>query len=342
MNTFRKKYSHEDFISKLIGVKDPNIEIVGNYEHSQIPLEVHCKNCKRNFLMHPASLIKGKGCKVCKIDKYRKEIKEVNRQNKIEKQKRGLYKQAQCFFPPKPLKHFLDGLHLHHIIPKFMGGDDSPENLVLLQPIDHAIHHLVRYRMYKRKGDLYAYQILMSSFSDGINPFDLSGDNNPMKDPAVKAKHAESMKSRVIVYKTGDAHHKHWKDKKLSPEHIQNISKGGQGKRKPESMKEALRARTGKKHHLSQPVIANDIEYESVTACAIAFGVTNKTIKNWLDGKGPKGLTISRSELANERRKTKKSTQNSESQIALAIRNKDPEFIAKRSAGRKGKANTKI
>lgn len=342
MGTFLKKSTHEEFLSKLIRVKDPNITIVGKYQHSQIRLEVHCAECNSIFLMHPLSLLKGKGCKVCKIKKYREDVKSTNKAIKIEKQKLGQYKQAQCFFPPKPLKHFLDGLHSHHIIPKFMGGDDSLENLVLLQPIDHAIHHLVRYKMYKRKGDLYAYQILMSGFSDGVNQFNLSGNNNPMKDPTVKAKHAESMKTRVIVYKTGDAHPKHWKGKKFSLEHVQNISKGGLGKSKPESMKETLRAGTGGKHHLCQSVLANGVFYESVTSCANAFGVTKKTIKNWLDGKAPKGLMISRSEIADQRRAALKPSVKTEAQIALAERNRDPEFIAKRSAGRRGKGNTRL
>ena len=42
----------------------------------------------------------------------------------------------------------LKGFHKHHIIPKYMGGSDDPANLVTLHPIDHAIAHLVRYKMF--------------------------------------------------------------------------------------------------------------------------------------------------------------------------------------------------
>jgi len=42
----------------------------------------------------------------------------------------------------------IKGFHKHHIIPKYMGGSDAPENLVTLHPIDHAIAHLVRYKMF--------------------------------------------------------------------------------------------------------------------------------------------------------------------------------------------------
>jgi len=50
----------------------------------------------------------------------------------------------------------LKGFHKHHIIPKYKGGSDSPENLVLLHPIDHAIAHLVRYKMYGNVRDKWA------------------------------------------------------------------------------------------------------------------------------------------------------------------------------------------
>lgn len=52
--------------------------------------------------------------------------------------------------------NLLKGFHKHHIIPKYKGGSDSPENLVLLHPIDHAIAHLVRYKMYGNVRDKWA------------------------------------------------------------------------------------------------------------------------------------------------------------------------------------------
>lgn len=50
----------------------------------------------------------------------------------------------------------LQGFHKHHIIPRYLGGSDAPENLVLLHPIDHAIAHQVRYRMFGNIRDLWA------------------------------------------------------------------------------------------------------------------------------------------------------------------------------------------
>jgi hypothetical protein len=54
------------------------------------------------------------------------------------------------------MKGLLAGFHKHHVKPKYMGGDDSPENLVVLHPIDHAIVHLVRYKMYGDVRDKWA------------------------------------------------------------------------------------------------------------------------------------------------------------------------------------------
>ena len=48
------------------------------------------------------------------------------------------------------------GFHKHHIKPKHAGGSDAPENLVLLHPIDHAIAHLVRYKMFGDVRDRWA------------------------------------------------------------------------------------------------------------------------------------------------------------------------------------------
>lgn len=60
----------------------------------------------------------------------------------------------------------LSGLHRHHVVPRYMGGDNSPSNLILLEPIDHAIAHLIRYKIYKNPADAWAYNRLVSSFDE--------------------------------------------------------------------------------------------------------------------------------------------------------------------------------
>ena len=57
----------------------------------------------------------------------------------------------------------LTGFHRHHILPRHAGGSDDPDNLVLLHPIDHAIYHLVRYRMVGDYRDLCAAKLLFNN-----------------------------------------------------------------------------------------------------------------------------------------------------------------------------------
>lgn len=48
-------------------------------------------------------------------------------------------------------------LELHHILPKFAGGTNAKENLILLSVEDHTKAHYLRYEQYGEKGDRLAY-----------------------------------------------------------------------------------------------------------------------------------------------------------------------------------------
>jgi hypothetical protein len=61
----------------------------------------------------------------------------------------------------------LEGFHKHHILPRHLGGDDAPSNLVLLHPYDHAIAHYVRWKMFKTDGDAWAFNRLKKWLDDG-------------------------------------------------------------------------------------------------------------------------------------------------------------------------------
>lgn len=56
--------------------------------------------------------------------------------------------------------------HKHHIIPKHAGGTDDPSNIVELTVEDHAIAHLVRWKMYGQMGDFDAYRILSANVNN--------------------------------------------------------------------------------------------------------------------------------------------------------------------------------
>lgn len=56
--------------------------------------------------------------------------------------------------------------HLHHIIPKHMGGTDDPSNLVELTVYEHAQIHKYLYEQYGKTEDLCAYYMLSGKNQD--------------------------------------------------------------------------------------------------------------------------------------------------------------------------------
>lgn len=57
--------------------------------------------------------------------------------------------------------------HNHHIIPRYEGGSDEPENLVTLTPIQHSMWHWAEYQ---RKGDYRDYCAHKMILGDVHNP----------------------------------------------------------------------------------------------------------------------------------------------------------------------------
>ncbi len=55
---------------------------------------------------------------------------------------------------------------VHHIIPRYEGGSDDPENLVRLTYNDHAIAHYIRWLMFGKPGDKVAYQVMIGQSID--------------------------------------------------------------------------------------------------------------------------------------------------------------------------------
>lgn len=51
-------------------------------------------------------------------------------------------------------------LHKHHIVPKHMGGTDDPENIIMVDRIEHSKLHYELYLKYGKKEDLCASYML--------------------------------------------------------------------------------------------------------------------------------------------------------------------------------------
>jgi len=100
----------------------------------------------------------------------------------------------------------LAGFHKHHIIPRYKGGSDAPYNLVLLHPIDHAIAHLVRFKIYGNPADGWAYNRLANGLKEDLIP-----NRKGIPKPYMRKPKSEETKSKMSLAAKG---------KKKSPEAV--------------------------------------------------------------------------------------------------------------------------
>ena len=114
----------------------------------------------------------------------------------------------------------LKGMHKQHIIPRYLGGNDDPSNLVLLDPIDHAIWHLVRYKMYGNIVDLRSANLLMGKIDGSKFGDDRSGVNNPN----YVRKHTPEACAKISAARKGC---------KRDPEVVARISAKNTGQKRP-------------------------------------------------------------------------------------------------------------
>jgi len=92
----------------------------------------------------------------------------------------------------------LQGFHNHHIVPRYKGGDDSPENLVLLHPIDHAIAHWVRFKIYGNPADGWAYNRIINGLKNELIP-----NKKGIPKPYMKKPKSEETKAKMSAAARG-------------------------------------------------------------------------------------------------------------------------------------------
>jgi hypothetical protein len=121
----------------------------------------------------------------------------------------------------------LEGFHKHHIVPRYKGGGNSPENLVLLHPIDHAILHLVRFKMFKNPADGWAYNRLVVGLKDELIPC-----KKGIARPYMRKPKSEETKRKMSIAATG---------RKLDAAIIEKMRQANLGKKlSPEAKKKFL------------------------------------------------------------------------------------------------------
>ena len=108
--------------------------------------------------------------------------------------------------------------HIHHIIPKHMGGTDDPDNLIALSIKDHAEAHKKLYEKFGKQEDYIAWMSLSSQIGKDeifIQTSSLGGKLNKGK-PKDK-RHREKIKNAI----TGTSHSQEVK-KKISKSMLGN------------------------------------------------------------------------------------------------------------------------
>jgi hypothetical protein len=97
----------------------------------------------------------------------------------------------------------------HHIIPRHMGGNNDPENLIKLDLRQHTLIHYILWRQHRNLGNEIAYKMKSGQTEEGNklrvklavqNSVPITKkrfiENNPMKDPLKVKKSIETKKER--------------------------------------------------------------------------------------------------------------------------------------------------
>ena len=109
-----------------------------------------------------------------------------------------------------------------------MGGTNAPENLVRLHPIDHAIAHFVRFKMYGNPADGWAYNRIINGLKDELIP-----NKKGIPKPYLRKPKSEETKAKMSRAALGV---------KKSPEAVEKMRKALTGRRAEGKALEALHA----------------------------------------------------------------------------------------------------
>jgi hypothetical protein len=108
--------------------------------------------------------------------------------------------------------------HIHHVIPKHMGGNNEESNLIKLTVEEHANAHKELWEKYGHWQDKIAWKALSGQIS--------------MDEAKLEAQRFSKL-GKIVTRETRDKISKSLKGKNLSLEHRNKISDGHKGQKKP-------------------------------------------------------------------------------------------------------------
>jgi hypothetical protein len=144
--------------------------------------------------------------------------------------------------------------HLHHIIPRHVGGTNDPSNLVELTIEEHAEAHRVLYETYGRNEDKWAWLGLTGQIGKDEILKQIAMSQKGKKKPEgfgekISAyrktfKYSEESKLKMSLAKKG---------KILNGEHKEKIRQARLGTKQPDSQKQKVSEKLSKKYKLTTP-----------------------------------------------------------------------------------------
>lgn len=147
--------------------------------------------------------------------------------------------------------------HIHHIIPKHMGGTDDPSNLIELTVEEHALAHKKLYEQHGKKQDLLAYQMLSGQIDKDQALFEarsIGGKKTMSEESKVKLRasckaRTERQRADGTLERANKKRSESLTGKKKSKEHLENwvASRTGR-KHSPETIAKIKAARAKQKN----------------------------------------------------------------------------------------------
>ena len=163
--------------------------------------------------------------------------------------------------------------HTHHIIPRYMGGTDDPDNLIELTIEEHAAAHQKLYEQYGHWQDYVAWKGLLKLITE---------EERMEIMYAARRGSGNHMYGKPCYYKMTEEEKQNWKDnigkamkgKKQSADHVEKRRCPGEkngmfGKTPWNKGKTGVQKKSIEtKKKISQPVIFRGVEYYSIKEAA--------------------------------------------------------------------------
>lgn len=62
-----QKKTHDEYVAEL-AIKNPNIEVIGNYNGNHVKIDHYCKIHNKIWGIAPANVLQGQGCSECRTE----------------------------------------------------------------------------------------------------------------------------------------------------------------------------------------------------------------------------------------------------------------------------------